>query len=137
MIPNRAYYGQLIIKWASGNRFNIPAGITNFFATPRGATFAYNPARSQASLLNDQSAAWTGILSIENLGGWRYRIFAENFSIIYFFEGRIPTVHNFYPRFPDPDCPANSCRVNCVGAPNGFCCVANSLSDRLLQILQN
>lgn len=30
------------------------------------------------------------------------------------------------------DCSADSCRVGCVGAPDGFCCIDHSLTNRLL-----
>jgi len=35
------------------------------------------------------------------------------------------------------DCPPNSCRIDCASAPNGFCCIDNSFTDRLLQIIKN
>jgi len=38
---------------------------------------------------------------------------------------------------PNCRCTPDSCRVDCVGAPNGFCCIDHSFSDRLLQVLQN
>lgn len=34
-------------------------------------------------------------------------------------------------------CSDDSCRVDCVTSPDGFCCIDHSLTDRLLQVLQN
>ena len=34
-------------------------------------------------------------------------------------------------------CSNDSCRVDCSSAPDGFCCIDHSLTDRLLQVLQN
>lgn len=34
-------------------------------------------------------------------------------------------------------CTPDSCRVDCSTAPDGFCCIDHSLTDRLLQILKN
>jgi hypothetical protein len=34
-------------------------------------------------------------------------------------------------------CTLDSCRVDCVGQPNGFCCIDHSITNRLLQVLQN
>lgn len=34
-------------------------------------------------------------------------------------------------------CSDDSCRVDCATAPDGFCCIDNSFTDRLLQILKN
>ena len=33
-------------------------------------------------------------------------------------------------------CPPDSCRVDCATAPDGFCCIDHSLTNRLLQTLQ-
>ena len=33
-------------------------------------------------------------------------------------------------------CTPDSCRVDCVSAPDGFCCIDHSLTNRLLQTLQ-
>ena len=32
-------------------------------------------------------------------------------------------------------CSADSCRVNCANAADGFCCIDHSITDRLLQVL--
>lgn len=34
-------------------------------------------------------------------------------------------------------CSDDSCRVDCIGQPDGFCCIDHSLTDRLLQVLAN
>jgi|GEM_PF-2593606 len=34
-------------------------------------------------------------------------------------------------------CSSDSCRVNCAGAPDGFCCVDHTFTNQLLQVLQN
>ena len=34
-------------------------------------------------------------------------------------------------------CTPDSCRVDCSNAPDGFCCIDHSFTDRLLQVLQN
>lgn len=34
-------------------------------------------------------------------------------------------------------CTDDSCRVDCSSAPDGFCCIDHSLTNRLLQIIQN
>lgn len=34
-------------------------------------------------------------------------------------------------------CSDDSCRVDCASAPDGFCCIDNSLTDRLLQLIKN
>lgn len=34
-------------------------------------------------------------------------------------------------------CSDDSCRVDCATAPDGFCCIDNSFTDRLLQIIKN
>jgi hypothetical protein len=34
-------------------------------------------------------------------------------------------------------CSETSCRVDCASAPDGFCCIDNSLTDRLLQIIKS
>ena len=34
-------------------------------------------------------------------------------------------------------CSDDSCRVDCAAAPDGFCCIDNSFTDRLLQQLKN
>jgi len=34
-------------------------------------------------------------------------------------------------------CTSDSCRVDCAGQPDGFCCIDHSLSNRLLQVLAN
>ena len=34
-------------------------------------------------------------------------------------------------------CTPDSCRVDCASAPDGFCCIDNSFTDRLLQIIKN
>jgi hypothetical protein len=36
-----------------------------------------------------------------------------------------------------PFCPPDSCSVDCPDSPNGVCCIPHSLTDRLLQVLQN
>jgi hypothetical protein len=36
-----------------------------------------------------------------------------------------------------PKCAPDSCRVDCAGAPDGFCCIDNSFTDRLLQIIKS
>ena len=33
-------------------------------------------------------------------------------------------------------CSDDSCRVDCAGLPDGFCCIDHSLTDRLLDVLQ-
>lgn len=34
-------------------------------------------------------------------------------------------------------CTSDSCRVDCANAPDGFCCIDHSFTDRLLQIIRN
>ena len=34
-------------------------------------------------------------------------------------------------------CSQDSCRIECVGSTDGFCCIDHSLSNRLLQVLAN
>ncbi len=34
-------------------------------------------------------------------------------------------------------CSIDSCRIDCDTAPDGFCCIDHSFTDRLLQVLQN
>lgn len=34
-------------------------------------------------------------------------------------------------------CSQDSCRVDCAGAADGFCCIDNSFTDRLLQLIKN
>lgn len=34
-------------------------------------------------------------------------------------------------------CTPDSCRVDCAGAPDGFCCIDHALTNRLLLTLQN
>lgn len=34
-------------------------------------------------------------------------------------------------------CSDDSCRVDCITQPDGFCCVDHSVTNRLIQVLQN
>ena len=33
------------------------------------------------------------------------------------------------------DCSSDSCRVDCAGQPDGFCCIDHSVTNRMLQVI--
>ena len=46
------------------------------------------------------------------------------------YQGQLPTI-----TLVNCGCPEGFCQVTCANAPSGFCCIAHSLTDRLLQVL--
>lgn len=73
----------------------------------------------------------------EFIAGYGEGTFWESFSVV-----SIVRQDNQHDDCGDPPpincrCSDDSCRVDCAGAPDGFCCIDHSLTNRLLQTLQN
>lgn len=76
-------------------------------------------------------------LDITSWGGSRWSVADRDGNIFYTTSG----YYTFY-RFNDAgredyscSCTPDSCRIDCASAPDGFCCIDNSFTDRLLQVL--
>jgi hypothetical protein len=72
-----------------------------------------------------------------NYRGWYPQLEAQSVSIyrVIRYDGQPDTGGD--PPGTNCRCSEDSCRVNCAIAPDGFCCIDHSLTDRLLQVLQN
>ena len=92
-----------------------------------------NPTNNQAALHNDLGQS-IGLFRSFSINNWGKRVSWSNFEFI--------PPDGFIDNCGDPPpincrCSEDSCRVDCATAPDGFCCIDHSLTNRLLQVLQN